>query len=119
MLRCNTATRAGLGPCRSNHLSRIIKGVHSHRYGLCYLSFRGRLLWSALDDQLKRAVTLRGFAKWVGKEVILQNLRSATNCLLKLEDLRASKVSKQNQKRIYLIIILTCELHFLAFLSVI
>ena len=40
-----------------------LPSAQSHRYGLNSLSFRGSLLWNALEDELKRAETLRSFKR--------------------------------------------------------
>ena len=45
--------------------------VHTNRYGLNSLSFRGSILWNNLKDEIKRASTLTNFkkliTKWDGK----------------------------------------------------
>ena len=55
---------------RTKELCKL-PSAQSHRYGLNSLSFRGSLLWNALDDELKRAETLRSFKRgikeWDGK----------------------------------------------------
>ncbi len=43
---------------RTKELCRL-PSAKSHRYGLNSLSFRGSLLWNALNDELKRTKTLR------------------------------------------------------------
>ena len=43
---------------RTKELFRL-PSAQSHRYGLNSLSFRGSLLWNALDDELRRAETLK------------------------------------------------------------
>ena len=42
-----------------------LPSAQSHRYGLNSLSFRGSLLWNALDDELKRAETLKSFKRGI------------------------------------------------------
>ena len=49
---------------RTKELCRV-PSAQSHRYGLNSLSFRGSLLWNALDDELKRAETLRSFKRGI------------------------------------------------------
>ena len=49
---------------RTKELCRL-PSAQSHRYGLNSLSFRGSLLWNALDDELKRAETLRSFKRGI------------------------------------------------------
>ena len=49
---------------RTKELCRLPSG-QSHRYGLNSPSFRGSLLWNALDDELKRAEILRSFKRGI------------------------------------------------------
>ena len=47
------------------------KFVNSQRYGICYLSFRGSVLWNALSDEIKLATSINNFKKeiqqWNGR----------------------------------------------------
>ena len=54
-------------PLKSKNFSapHTSRNFVNFRYGLNSLSFRGTLLWNALDDELKRAETLRSFKRGI------------------------------------------------------